>query len=182
MGKGIVVCGLNGSGKSTLGRALAEKIHGRFFDNEDFYFPKTDPAYLYSSPRTKEEAAELLFCAVKEAADADENFVLASVKGDYGAAFLPFFHYVVWLEVPKEVRLRRVRARSFQKFGARIMPGGDLWEQEEEFFHFVEARPEDTVAKWIDTVTCPGIRIIRADGTRPIEENAAFLLRQMRLP
>ena len=51
----IMVCGLNGTGKSTLGKALAEKLHFHFTDNEDLYFSKSDPDYVYASPRTKEE-------------------------------------------------------------------------------------------------------------------------------
>ena len=77
MGTGIMICGLNGAGKSTLGRALAEKLHFYFIDNEDLFFPKTDPNYIYASPRTREEAEKLLFQKMK----AYENFVFASVKG-----------------------------------------------------------------------------------------------------
>lgn len=46
MGIGIIVCGLNGTGKSTLGKALVEKLNFHFIDNENLYFPKTDPYYL----------------------------------------------------------------------------------------------------------------------------------------
>ena len=53
MGTGIIICGLNGTGKSTLGKALAEKLHFYFIDNEDLYFPKIDPAYVYADPRTR---------------------------------------------------------------------------------------------------------------------------------
>lgn len=56
VGTGIVICGLNGAGKSTLGKALAEKLDFYFIDNEDLFFPKTDPNYIYASPRTHEEA------------------------------------------------------------------------------------------------------------------------------
>ena len=30
--------------------------------------------------------------------------------------------------------MQRVKKRSFQKFGNRMLPGGDLHEQEEKFF------------------------------------------------
>ena len=36
MGTGIIMCGLNGSGKSTLGKALAERLHFYFIDNEEW--------------------------------------------------------------------------------------------------------------------------------------------------
>lgn len=61
MGTGIIVCGLNGAGKSTLGRALAKKLDFFFLDIEDLYFPKTDPDYIYASPRSRKDVEELLF-------------------------------------------------------------------------------------------------------------------------
>lgn len=71
MGTGIIICGLNGSGKSTLGKALAERLHFYFIDNEDLYFPKPDPIYIYAAPRTREEVKNLFFNEIK----AHENFV-----------------------------------------------------------------------------------------------------------
>lgn len=71
MGMGIIVCGLNGFGKSSLGKALAEKLNFHFVGNEGLYFPKTNPEYVYSFPRTYEEVARLLFNELK----AHENFV-----------------------------------------------------------------------------------------------------------
>ena len=57
---GILICGLNGAGKSTLGRILAERLGYEFIDNEDLYFPKSDPAYLFYRPRSKEDVILLL--------------------------------------------------------------------------------------------------------------------------
>ncbi len=172
MGIGIIVCGLNGSGKSTLGKALAEKLDFHFWDNEDLYFPKTTPNYIYSSPRTREEVEKLLFSEIK----AHENFVFASVKGDYGEHIYPFFQYAVLIDVAKDIRIQRVRNRSFQKFGSRMLRGGDLYEQEGKFFELVKSRPENTVEEWIQSLKCP---IIRIDGTKPVEENVAFIIEQL---
>ncbi len=172
MGIGIIVCGLNGSGKSTLGKALAEKLDFHFLDNEDLYFPKTTPNYIYSSPRTREEVEKLLFSEIK----AHENFVFASVKGDYGEHIYPFFQYAVLIDVAKDIRIQRVRNRSFQKFGSRMLRGGDLYEQEGKFFELVKSRPENTVEEWIQSLKCP---IIRIDGTKPVEENVAFIIEQL---
>lgn len=130
MAKGIVVCGLNGCGKSTLGRALAEKMGLYFIDNENLYFSRNAADEPYANPRTRAEAEALLMEEVRRHGD----FVFAAVKGDYGSAILPLYRYAVLIEVPKEIRLRRVRDRSFQKFGGRMKPGGDLYESEEVFF------------------------------------------------
>ena len=164
MGTGIIVCGQNGAGKSTLGKALAGRLNYHFIDNEDLYFPKADPDYIYASPRTREEVKRLLWGELK----AHENFVFASVTGDYGKAVYPFFRYAVLLEASKDIRMERVKKRSFQKFGNRMLPGGDLYEQEERFFDFVRSRAEDAAEKWAQSLNCP---IIRLDGTKPVEEN-----------
>ncbi len=170
---GIIVCGLNGSGKSILGRALAKKINFHFIDNEDLYFPKTDSNYIYASPpRTREEVEKLLWSEIR----VHENFIFTSVKGDYGENVYPFFQYAILIEVPKDVRIQRVKNRSFQKFGERMLLGGDLHEQEEKFFDFVKSRTENTVEEWVQSLKCP---VLRIDGTKPIEENVDFIMEQI---
>ena len=174
MGTGIIMCGLNGSGKSTLGKALAERLDFYFIDNEDLYFPKTDPIYLYAAPRTHEDVEKLLFNEIK----AHENFIFVFFKGDYGETIYPFFQYAVLINVPKNIRIERVKNRSFQKFGNRMLPGGDLYEQEERFFDLVKSRAENTVEKWVQSLNCP---IIKIDGTKPIEENIHLIIEQVQI-
>ena len=169
MGTGILICGLNGTGKSTLGKALAEMLQFYFIDHEDLYFPEMGLDDRYASPHTREEAETRLFSEIQ----AHENFIFASVKGDYGEAVYPFFQYAVYLQVPKEIRLQRVENRSYQQFGNRMDSGGDLHDQEERFFQFVASRAENTVEEWLPCLNCP---IIRIDGTKPIEENVHLIL------
>lgn len=175
MATGIIVCGLNGSGKSTLGKALAKELRFHFIDNEDLYFPKTDSNYIYASPRTREEVEKLLWSEIS----AHKNFVFTSVKGDYGENICSSFQYAVLVNVPKNIRMQRVRNRSFQKFGERMLAGGDLYKQEERFFAFVESRPENIVEEWIRYVKCP---VIRIDGTKPTEQNVTSIMQWLQNP
>lgn len=80
------------------------------------------------------------------------------------------------LDVPRNIRLQRVKDRSFQKFGNRMLSSGDLFEQEEKFFRVVESRNEDTVEKWAKSLKCP---VIRIDGTKPVDENTDFIIALM---
>lgn len=170
MGTGIIICGLNGVGKSTLGKALAERLEFYFIDNEDLFFPKDNPDYIYASPRTRKEVERLLLGEVK----ARENFVLSAVKGNYGEDIIPFYQYAVLVEVPKKIRIQRVKDRSFQKFGHRMLAGEDLYERENRFFDMVEAKPENYAEEWALSLGCP---VIRVDGTRPVEENVDYIIR-----
>jgi len=164
MSNKIIVCGGNGAGKSTLGKRLAAELGWTFRDIEEYYFPINDTDYNYSEARTKEEVSKLLLADMKE----HENFILASVKGEFGCEVSELFTCAILIEVPKELRMERVRERSNQKFGDRMLPGGDLYEKEEQFFDMVEKRPEDYTTRWLETVDMP---IIRVDGTCMIEAN-----------
>ena len=169
MGIGILVCGLNGSGKSTLGRALADKLGFYFIDNEHLFFDRSSNNEPYTNPRSHEDAIELLMANVHK----NPNFVFAAVKGDYGKDIIPLYNYIIVIDTPKNVRLDRVRKRSYSKFGARMLKGGDLYEQEENFFRFIESRENDYVDNWIETLSCV---VLRIDGTKPIEENISYIL------
>ena len=166
---GIIICGMNGSGKSTLGRALAQAMGGRFIDNEDLYFPKNDPERPFAVERTREEVECLLLEAVRR----DDCFVFAAVRGNYGTQVLPYYKAAVLVEVPREVRLQRVRQRSLDRFGERVLPGGDLYESEQRFYDIIAARPEDYATRWLEGVDIP---LLRVDGTRPVGENVARIV------
>lgn len=165
---GLIICGMNGSGKTTLGRALAEHLGWRFIDNEDLYFPKIDPAHPYATERTQAEVERLLL----EEVCRDDHFVFAAVRGNYGEAVLPYYKVAVLVEVPRDIRLQRVRERSYRKFGARMMPGGDLYESEKRFYDLIAARPEDYATRWLETMEIP---LLRVEGTKPVGENVAII-------
>ena len=166
---GILICGLNGTGKSTLGRMLADRMRYEFIDNEDLFFPKADLSYTFSSPRSEEDVIRLLEEKISE----NNRFIFAAVRGNYGDRLIASLDYIVLIEVPKQIRSKRVRDRSYQKFGDRILPGGDLYDKENKWFSLTDGRPETYVTDWLETVNCP---VIRIDGTMPVKENVDYLL------
>jgi hypothetical protein len=67
----------------------------------------------------------------------------------------------------------RIRKRSFEKFGDRMLKGGDLYEKEEAFFHMVEKRPDSYVEDWLLQLKMP---VIKIDGTRSIDDNVHYVI------
>ena len=137
----ILVCGGNGAGKSTLGKELARALGYVFMDVEDYYFPSDDRDNKYEIVRAREEVNELLFADMKR----HQRFILASVKGNFAENVREMFDCAVYVHVPKEIRMQRVFDRSYQQFGNRMLPGGDLHAQEQRFFDMVRERAENEV-------------------------------------
>ena len=169
----ILVCGLNGAGKSTLGKVLAERLNIRFIDIEDIYFSRQDnPDYPYEKSRPYGEAVSLLTNLVNEEID----FVLASVTGSFGDEFISHLKCVISIEVPMEIRLKRVYDRSYILFGEKSCKGGGYYEQIKSFHDFCASRDENLVNDWLSTICCP---IIRVDGALPICDNVNQIAKRL---
>lgn len=169
MGTGIIVCGLNGSGKTELGKALAKKLHYYFIDHEDLYFPKTNSNYIYDRPRTDREVEGILLSEIAK----HENFVLASVKSAF-ASVTPSLKLAIVVSAPLEVRIKRIWTHSYEKFGDRMLPGGDLYEQEREFLELAGKRTTEYAEDWLN-----GFKgeIIRVDSTNGIGKCVKTILK-----
>lgn len=168
----IVLCGGNGAGKSTMGKALAQALNLRFLDIEQYYFPDRLPNEAYGPARSQEEVTALLL----EDLQKPEGCVLAAVKADYSQEIGPLLTYAVYIDVPKEIRMQRIRQRSYDKFGNRMLPGGDLFEKEQRFFGMVQNRTDEIIQQWLASLAIP---VIYLNGLRPVEENLQMVLKQL---
>ena len=72
--------------------------------------------------------------------------------------------------------MERVRKRSFKQFGDRMLSGGDLYKQEENFFDFVRNRPDNQVEEWLNSLSCP---VIRIDGTLSVNDNVDLCVNEI---
>ena len=166
MSIGIIVFGLNGSGKSTLGKELASLLSYKHMDIEDYFFMESD--IPYSKQRTREECLGLLLKDTRE----HGKFVLSAVKGDFGEEISSLYKLGVFIDVPYDIRIKRVEQRTIDKFGDRIKKGGDMYESEKKFLEFVKSRNIASVENWSATLNCP---IIYVDGTKDIFYNAKLI-------
>ena len=103
----------------------------------------------------------------------DRWVVTGSLSG-WGDPIIPRFDLVIWLTVPEEVRVARLRSRERVEFGARIDPGGDMEGIHEGFIEW--SRKYDTAGpemrshvrheEWTARLPCPFVRI---DGEMAVE-------------
>jgi thymidylate kinase len=79
-----------------------------------------------------------------------------------GDALIPTFDLVVFLYVPAEARLARLRARERDRFGPEIESGGSMHEQHQAFLRSAagydtgtSGRTLETDANWLAQLDCP---------------------------
>ena len=166
---GIIIFGANGSGKTTLGRELARILGFNHMDIEDYCFEQSE--IPYAKPRSREEYLNLMLADIEK----HHSFVITTVSGDLGDVIPNYYRLGVHLSAPHELRMKRVRERSYQQHGKRVVKGGDMYEQEQKFFDFAASRPLSKIDRWAETLTCP---VIHIDGTENWRENAEIIAKQ----
>ncbi|MCR5263663.1 MAG: hypothetical protein K6D94_07300, partial [Clostridiales bacterium] len=178
---GAVIIGLNGAGKSTLAHALAGKLGLYEMDVEDYYFPDQkasraaaldggDPGSFlspgllpFSSPRQKEDVEKDILRDIR----AHPRFVLSGVTMRWREEIIAAADCLIIISVPRETRIARIRRREEFRFGARVLPGGDMYDGQREFREIASKRTDDVIADTAAMFSCPRITI---DGTAPLSD------------
>lgn len=166
----IIICGLNGSGKTTLGKKLADILKYKYIDIEDYYFVDNNN-YKYGNPIAKDEVVK----NIERDFMKYNNIVFASCKGDYGN-LNNMYDLAIYIRLDKETRLKRVKERSYKKFGDRIFENGDLYEKENIFFDKIYKKDESEIIKWLEKLKCDKIEL---DGLKTVDENIKIVLSKL---
>lgn len=179
--RSIAIFGENGSGKSTLAHALAKELDLFEMDAEDYYFPqqKADRLRALEGTGTPESPSPILPFSVSSPVEEVEaamladirlhpRFVLSAVTPKWCDEILSQLSIAFWLQTPLSVRLERIFSREHRRFGARVLPSGDMYEQQLAFRQMVENRNPDQIRQYAQKLPCP---VIVLDGTKPVEEN-----------
>lgn len=165
MKKVIHILGASGSGTTTLGKAISDNMGYSHLDSDDYFWFPTDPKEGNSRRQ------RLLQDDIKQA----EKCVISGSFCGWGDIFIPLFDLVIFVEAPTEIRIERLKEREYRKFGDRIMPGGDMYNNHIEFIEWAgkydtagfEQRSRIFHMDWLKHITCP---IINVDGTTPLNE------------
>lgn len=176
----IHIMGASGSGVTTLGRALAAHLALPHHDSDDYFWLPTVPPY-----QTQRAVADRLRL-MQEMFLPRADWVLSGSIVGWSAAtttLVAHFDLVVFMQTSPEVRLQRLRAREAAHFGAdAVAPGGWRHDETEVFVEWASHYEDGTregrsLAKheaWLARLPC---RVLRLDGSQPVEANVAEIVR-----
>ena len=116
----LLIFGPAGSGCTTLGKLLSAQLNIPLLDTDDFYWKPTEPPYREKFPEN--ERVENLTGAIKEAG----STVISGSVSSWGKEIHCLITHAVYLYLEPKERTARLIARERERFGQRILPGGDM--------------------------------------------------------
>lgn len=175
MARGILVFGSSGSGTTTLGRAVAQRLGFLHLDLDDYTW-RWDTEVPFTELRSREERIRMMTHDISQS----EHFVMSGSMSSIHELFDPLFDLGVHNTAPAQLRVERAHNRELRRFGDRILPGGDMYEDHLRFLDCVSRYDTDASPNlaeheaWARSLPCP---VLRTDGVRPIPENVERIVR-----
>ena len=174
MSTGMIIIGPSGSGKTTLGKIVAQKLGYPYFDVDDYIW-KQDTAIPYTQMYTRAEKISRLRNDIAPY----EHFVMAGSMSSFHYAFDEMFEMMVLLYVSPDIRVERVHKRAIQRFGERVLEGGDMYEAHMRFLNDNRRYEGDgspnlnEQKEWMEKMSCVKMEL---DGAAALETNADIIV------
>ncbi|AOW06319.1 hypothetical protein B0I72DRAFT_140072, partial [Yarrowia lipolytica] len=173
----IHTVGASGSGTTTTGKALAEKLGIPCYDGDD-YFWLEGTAEPYSVKRDEEERDNMLLRDMAKQPDC----VVAGSMPTWSNKITSQFDCIVFLELPLDVRMARLRNREEQRYGdtLRTDPAMGLksenflsWAESLSYPHCTSSRGHDYHLRWLDNCGVPVLKL----GDMTVDERVDEIIR-----
>jgi adenylate kinase family enzyme len=158
----IHIFGASGTGTTTLGSLLAGRLRIPHLDTDDYYWIETEVPY--AEKREVSERVELL----RNDLEKHSSWVLSGSLCGWGDFTITMYTLAVFLCIPHELRMARLREREIDRFGLEaISPGGWFHDNHLEFMSWAEKydfagtymRSRALHEQWISKLPCRVIRI-----------------------
>lgn len=164
----IHIFGAAGSGVTTLGKELAQTLSIPVFDTDNYYWKNT------STPFTVKNSVDERYQLLLKDLSHKESWIISGSMDSWCEPFLPLFQLAIFLYTPIKIRMSRLKQRESEKFGDRILQGGDMEKSHKEFLEWAlqydeglkDGRSLHRHEEWMKTLSCP---LLRIEGNHSVE-------------
>ncbi|MDR9857558.1 AAA family ATPase [Paenibacillus sp. VCA1] len=176
MKKRIHIFGASGSGATTLGKELSLHLPHHILDGDDYFWIKKF---------THQREPQLRFQLLTNDLKLCEQWILTGAVCGWGDELKPLFDLVIFLSVPSDVRLQRLKEREYVRYGKEILPNGNLYEQSKAFLEWaslydtggLNVRSYALHEHWMSDLECP---ILRIEGNHTVKERIEIVLEYLK--
>lgn len=179
MAQKIHIIGASGSGTTTLGKALSQDLNYQHFDTDDFLWQPTRPPYQKKRP--VEEREEIL----SETLNKHDRWILTGSMVGWGQPIIESFDLVIYLWIPQDLRISRLREREKSKYGKAIDIGGNMHQTHLDFIEWAceydsgdeNMRSRKYHEAWLSSLSC---KVMRLEGAYSLDENTDAVKRAIK--
>ena len=158
----IHIFGASGSGTTTIAEMAGERLGYTCFDADNYFWLQTD------NPFTVEREREQCLKLMRNDLAKQNKWILSGSIADWGNTLIPYFDLVVFVYVPPDIRLERLKKRECVRYGDEILVGGTRYKESNVFLDWAASYDEGTGIgrslekheTWLKNIECPTVRII----------------------
>ena len=175
----IHLFGASGSGVTTLGKHLSQQLGYPYFDNDEFFWEPAEP------PFTIRRDPQLRNQMLKDSIAGLDDFIVGGSMVSWGDEWLSAFDLVVFLYIPPDIRLGRLKLREHERYGDVICTDPERHQRYLEFLAWAASYddPESTRRSigvhndWMSKLSC---KLMRIEGDITVKERARLVSEAMR--
>jgi adenylate kinase family enzyme len=164
----IHIMGAAGSGVTTLGKSLSARLQIPYFDSDAYFWIQTDPPF--TTRRSPEERNRMALADLRR----QDSWIFGGSVINWGDEWSRLFDVVVFLYLPREIRIARLQQREMERYGAI----------NKEFIDWAAGYDDDTASgrtlsahrKWIKQLPC---QFMELNGDLTVELRVAAILGRM---
>ncbi len=161
--------GASCAGSTTLGNALSENLGIPYFDTDDFFWERS------AVPYTVRRDAPTRSAMLREAISGLDSYIVGGSLISWGDEWLSMFDWVVFLYVPKEIRMQRLVDRELERYGDAIYTDTERNQLFREFYDWAAkyddrdftGRNVGIHEAWLGRVSC---RVMEIRGDTSVTE------------
>lgn len=172
----VLITGASGVGSSSLAEVLSRRLGWFWLDLDKVYWSEEKPAFTIKRP------IEVRNRLLEELLSKYQKWVISGSIMNWGTSIIPQIDLVVFLQVPTDERIRRIRTREELRFGSQAIGHGG--EREEIFNKFIDwassydqgtqsGRSLERHNQWLSEMCCP---VLRIEGIQSNEERTSEIL------
>lgn len=176
----IHIMGASCAGSTTLGTALAKQLGYPLFDSDDYFWEASNP------PFTIRRDAELRNALIAHDTARQEHWILSGSVINWGALWLNMFDLVVFLYIPHDIRMQRLKSREMERYGNHIFTDPKQAAKYQAFIQWASGYDDNSTngrnlqahQTWLNQLSCP---VLEIKGDTTVEERMEMVLEKMKV-
>jgi adenylate kinase family enzyme len=172
----INIFGASGSGVTTLGQALSERLGYPYFDSDHYFWFPSDPPFIERRPPEERNAM------INKEMAGNESWILGGSVINWNNNWQ--FDLSVFLYIPQELRLQRLKDREHERYGEIIYTDKERNRLYNEFIEWARGYDElitnsrslHSHKNWMNNLKTP---LLVIEGAITVEERVEAVLKKI---